>query len=105
MDAILVFTTVPDQAVADKISHHLVDHGLAACVHQFAAGRSIFRWQGKLETASEMTLMIKSRRTKHEAIEHAIRELHPYDTPEIIMTDVVGGSADYLEWITRETSP
>jgi periplasmic divalent cation tolerance protein len=104
MNAIIVFTTVPDDATADKIASQLVDHRLAACVHCLPAGRSVYRWQGRIESATERTLMIKSTTEKWRDIEHAIQTLHPYDVPELVCVPISAGSAPYLKWIADETA-
>jgi periplasmic divalent cation tolerance protein len=104
MEAIIVFTTVPDDGTRVKIASQLIDKRLAACVHSFSAGTSLYRWQGKIETALEQTLMIKTQSLHVAAIDALIRECHPYDIPEILVIPVIGGHAKYLEWIMNETA-
>ena len=103
MGALLVITTVPDEHLAVKVSATLLQQRLAACVHALPAGKSTYRWQGKIETASETTLLIKTRRTHYAELEAVLRRLHPYDTPEILALPVIAGLPAYLNWILDET--
>ncbi len=104
MGALLVFTTVPDPASAVKIAESLLAERLAACVHSLPAGTSYYRWQGKLEHANEITLLIKTTSAKYPELEAAIRRLHPYELPEILGLPVSAGLPPYLEWIRNETA-
>lgn len=90
-DAILLLCTCPDQASADLISEQLLERRLAACINQLPGVRSLYRWQGKVERASEIQLIIKSRMPLFAAIEQAI-------------LPVTGGHGPYLDWLTQETS-
>lgn len=104
-DALLVMTTCADAAVADRIALALVEQGLAACVNQCAPVKSVFRWQGKVERATEIMLLIKTTRERYGALELAIKQLHPYDLPEIIAVPISAGHAGYLRWISEQTTP
>lgn len=95
----LVFTTCPDSAVAERIGQTLVAERLAACVNLLPPMRSVYRWKGRVETASEHLLIVKIRATDYDAVERRIRALHPYELPEVIAVPVVGGSAAYLAWL------
>lgn len=103
--AIVVFTTCPDEASADRIARDLVDRQLAACVTRHAGARSIYRWQGRLEQADEVVLLIKSTLPCFDALAAAIRASHPYELPEIIAVRVDNGLPEYLSWITENTLP
>lgn len=103
MDTLLVFTNCPDAAVAEDIARHLVETRLAACVNILAPCRSIYRWQESVETAAEIPLLIKTSRECYPALEAAIRDLHPYEVPEIIAVPVEKGLPAYLEWVANET--
>lgn len=103
--AILILTTLPDRAVAETIASSLVRERLAACVAIGAATRSIYHWRGKVETADEVTLTIKTRRERYVAVEAALRAAHPYELPEIIAVPVIDGYAPYIDWIAAETEP
>jgi periplasmic divalent cation tolerance protein len=99
----LVMTNAPDRDVATKLAHELVERRLAACVSILATCTSIYRWKGKLETASEVPLLIKTRSAIYDEVEAAIRSLHPYELPEIVAVPIERGLADYLDWATAQT--
>jgi periplasmic divalent cation tolerance protein len=101
---LLLLCNCPDRAAADKIASELVEKRLAACVNLVPGFSSIYMWQGKLETAEEVTLLIKSTRQRYEELETAILELHPYELPEIIAVPVELGFSDYLNWIEECTA-
>ena len=103
MGALIVITHAPDRASADKIARALVDQKLAACVNILAGCSSIYRWQGQVETAVEVPLLIKTRADIYAEVEAAIKSLHPYELPEIVAVPVAHGSSDYLEWINAAT--
>ena len=103
MDAVIVITHSPDRVVAEKIAHALVERKLAACVNILADCTSIYRWQGKIETAGEVPLLIKTRADIYAEVEAAIKSLHPYELPEIIGVPVERGSSDYLDWVNAAT--
>jgi periplasmic divalent cation tolerance protein len=104
-DVLLVTTNCPDSATAQRIAQSLVQNGLAACVNQLPPVASIYRWRGAVETASEVPLLIKCTRERYPQVEEAIRQLHPYDVPEIIALPVVTGFGPYLRWVDDETQP
>jgi periplasmic divalent cation tolerance protein len=103
-EALLVLTNCPDEAVADRIALALVEQSLAACVNRLAPVRSIYRWQGNVERATEVPLLIKTTRERYSDVEQAIRHLHPYEVPEIIAWPIAAGHAAYLRWIESETA-
>ncbi|MBC8164640.1 MAG: divalent-cation tolerance protein CutA [Bryobacteraceae bacterium] len=102
-DSILVLCTCGSEEEAGKIARALVTNRLAACVNILAPVRSIYRWKGAIEEATEWQLFIKTRRELLERIGNRIRLLHSYDTPEMLAIPVVDGLADYLHWIASET--
>ena len=103
MRALIVLTNAPDREVALKIARALIERKLAACVNVLAECTSVYRWQGKLETATEVPLMIKTRAAIYADVEAAIRSLHPYELPEIVAVPVECGLPDYLDWVNAET--
>jgi periplasmic divalent cation tolerance protein len=103
MSALIVITNTPDRDVALKIARALIERRLAACVSILAECTSVYRWQGKLETATEVPLMIKTRAAIYDDVEAAIKSLHPYELPEIVAVPIVRGLSDFLEWISAET--
>lgn len=102
--ALLVLTNVPDEVAAQTIAHLLVERRLAACVNMLPAVQSVYQWQGKLEQASEVTLLIKTTQVRYAELEAAIKSSHPYQVPEIIAMQVVAGLPAYLGWIAEETN-
>lgn len=104
-DILLLLTNLPDDASASVLAAHLVEHRLAACVNQLAPCRSVYRWQGQVEQANEIPLLIKTTRERYAAVEAAVRALHPYDVPELIAVPVELGLSSYLDWVGQECSP
>jgi periplasmic divalent cation tolerance protein len=100
-----VLTTVDSEEEAERIAAALVERRLAACVQVVGPIASHYRWQGKVESAREWMCVAKTAASRYDELEVAIRELHPYDEPEIVATPIVAGSASYLEWITRSLKP
>jgi periplasmic divalent cation tolerance protein len=98
-DAFVVLTTVEKQEDGEHLARLLVERQLAACVQVLPPMVSIYRWQGKIEQASEVLLLIKTTRAVYQELEAAIKENHPYQTPEIIALPVEAGSHDYLRWL------
>ncbi|MBL8446617.1 MAG: divalent-cation tolerance protein CutA [Zoogloeaceae bacterium] len=102
-DALLVLTNAPDVEVAGQIARHLVAHRLAACVNQLAPCRSTYRWNGAVEEAEEIPLLIKTTAARYPELEAALRALHPYELPELIAVGIEHGLPDYLAWVAGET--
>jgi len=103
-DCLLVLCNTPDSSCAEKIAHILVERRLAACVNILAPCHSVYRWQGSIEKASEVPLLIKTTPACYAAVETTICELHPYEVPEIIALPLNTGLPAYLSWIAEETS-
>ena len=101
---LLVFTNLPDQDAALALGRALVERRLAACVNVLGAATSIYRWRQVVETAQEVPLLIKTRAPLYAQVEAAIRELHPYELPEVIAVPVERGLPQYLEWVLAETT-
>lgn len=99
-DVILVLTTVPADERGAAIARALVEERLAACASVLAPMSSIYRWQGAVTEDTERQLIVKTVRERLPAIEQRLRELHPYNVPEFLVIEVVGGSAAYLAWLT-----
>ena len=100
---IQVTTTTESLDDAQTIARALVDGRLAACVQIVGPVTSIYRWQGKINTAQEWQCCAKTRRELYNRVEETIRRLHPYEVPEILAVEVSAGSADYLAWLDNET--
>ncbi len=98
----LVFTTVPDEKIAQKIAKGLIEERLAACVTISASAQSYYRWEGKISKDREYVLFIKTKATLFSKLEKKIQEIHPYEVPEIIAIPILKGSTRYLDWIAKE---
>lgn len=98
---ILVVTTCGSAGEARRIARALVEQKLAACVNiQQLPVQSIYRWKGRVESAKEYLLLVKTSRKRFAVLERAIRGLHSYKVPEIIALPIVAGSSKYLAWIS-----
>lgn len=97
----IVFTTAGTVDAAGAIARELVGRRLAACVNVVQGVRSVYRWQGAVHDDAETLLVIKTTTGRFEALRRAIREIHPYEIPEIVMIPVSDGDAAYLSWIDR----
>ena len=97
--ALVVVTTLPDEAAGERLASLLVEKRLAACVNISAPLTSIYRWQGKIEREREVMLTIKTTAKRYRAIEETIKNSHPYELPEVIALPITDGSTDYLAWI------
>ena len=102
---LIVLTNLPDAASARTLAALLVEQRLAACVNILAPCRSVYRWQGKIEDASEVPLLIKTTAARYAALEAAIRAGHPYELPEIVAVPLASGLPEYLAWVAAETTP
>lgn len=102
-DYIEVHVTTDSPEVADQICVAAVQARLAACAQTSSPIRSTYWWQGVVEQAEEYFITMKSTRERFADLARVIRELHPYDVPEIIAVPVIEGTEDYLEWISSET--
>ena len=105
MDSLLVITNCPDETCANAIALALVEEKLAACANLLPRVQSVYRWQGAIESASEIPLLLKTTGDRYTALEARISQLHPYDTPEIIALPITRGLPAYLEWLAAETQP
>ena len=102
---LLVITTLPDRAAAEKLADALVEARVAACVNILAPCRSVFRWKEAVQHDEEHPLLIKTTTERYAALEAAIRARHPYELPEIVAVPVERGLPGYLDWVAQETSP
>ncbi|HKU62077.1 MAG TPA: divalent-cation tolerance protein CutA [Gemmatimonadales bacterium] len=99
-----VSTSVPDRSTADGIAGVAVTERLAACAHVDGPFQSTYRWQGAVETATEWSCRLKTTVERLPALIARIRELHPYDVPEIVAQDVADGDPAYLRWIQESVA-
>jgi periplasmic divalent cation tolerance protein len=98
-DALVVLTTLEKQEDGERLAMLLVEGALAACVQILPSMTSIYRWQGAVERANEVLLLIKTTRAAYPQLETTIKDNHPYQTPEIIALPVEAGSDGYLSWL------
>ena len=100
---ILVYVTTSSVREAEKIGKKLVQEQLAACVNILPKMHSIYRWKGKIESANETVLIIKTRNANFSKVEKRVKQLHSYEVPCILQIKIPQGSRDYLSWISKET--
>lgn len=101
----LVYITAPNRAAAARLARIAVDGRLAACANMLPRIESVYRWKGRVETATETALILKTRMTLIPRLIAAIRKAHPYECPCIVAVPIAGGNPDFLQWIEAETSP
>lgn len=101
-DFVMVSTTVDGEKAAAELAGKIVENRLAACVHR-AVIKSTYRWKGAIESADEYLLLAKTRASLADELVAFIKKSHSYEVPEIVLTPIVGGFADYLAWIREET--
>lgn len=99
MAARLVLSTCPDEPAAARIARELVGRGLAACVTRVGGAVSVYRWQGRVEEAAEVQLLIKTSAERLDALMRTLCELHPDAEPECLAVEIAAGSPGYLDWV------
>jgi periplasmic divalent cation tolerance protein len=104
MDIFVVLCTFPSRAVARQIGTALVEAQLAACVNLCSEVESIYRWQGKVESAEEVLALINTTRSRYDALESKLKELHPYDVPEIVALPAEKVQTAYARWIQESVA-
>jgi periplasmic divalent cation tolerance protein len=102
---ILCLVTIDDLAKASEIAAALVEKRLAACVNIVPEIQSIYRWKGQMCNDTERLLIIKTQKHLFDRLEAVVKEMHPYETPEIISFDIQQGYPGYLRWIDDSTEP
>lgn len=103
-DIVVVFSTFPDREVATRIAMTLVDENLAACVGMQPDFESIYRWEGKVETSKEVLAFIKTTAAAYPSLERRLKELHPYQVPEIMGVPVSQVHPAYAAWVREMAS-
>ena len=105
-DKILVLVACGSRKEARKIARALVGQRLAACVSEIGVPvASTYRWKGKVESAKEFLLLIKTNKRRFTAVRDTVRKLHSYEVPEIIALPIAAGSRTYLDWIAVSVKP
>jgi periplasmic divalent cation tolerance protein len=100
----LILVTAPSQAVAQQLAHDLVTARLAACVNVVPGVQSIYAWEGKIEQAEEVLMIIKTQSSRYAELEAHIRMHHPYETPEIVEIPAGRVTPKYWQWVMKETN-
>ena len=103
-DCVLVWTTLGADADAGTLAETLVNERLAACVTVQAPMDSVYRWKGSVEHERERQILIKTTTERVPALAARVRELHPYELPEFLVTPIVSGSEGYLGWLRESTA-
>jgi periplasmic divalent cation tolerance protein len=98
-EALIAFCTIPDAETARRLAKQIVDLRLAACANILPQVHSIYRWQGKVETADEVLAIFKLAASRYAEFEAKLRSLHPYDVPEIITCKIDDALPEYLHWV------
>jgi len=101
---LLVVSTLPDEDSAKELASALVESRLAACVNVLAPCASVYRWQGAVENATEIPVIIKTTAKQYAELESMLRARHPYELPEILAVRVSHGLPDYLDWVVAQTT-
>ena len=103
---VIVLTTLPaESGTAHTLARALVARRLAACVNVLPPMQSIYWWKDALEEAMECQLVMKTTSDRVPALQEAVRELHPYEVPELLVIEVDGGANAYLDWIVNSVAP
>ena len=96
---IVLFITTDSAEEARKIAGALLEQKKAACVNIVPGVESVFWWEGKVDSASENLLVVKTRASLLDEVVNLVKKVHSYDVPEIIALPIIGGNKDYLDWI------
>ena len=99
VQVVLVLSTVPDDESGETLARALVDEKLAACVNVLPPMVSIYRWKGEVERSMERQLVMKTTRSRLDALQKRLKELHSYELPEFVVVSAESGSDDYLAWV------
>lgn len=102
-EPVLLYTTYPSLVEASKAGRALVETGLAACVNIIPGMRSIYRWEGKIEQAEEVVMVVKTRASHVPRVTGAVKRSHSYEMPALLVLPVAGGNQAYIDWILAET--
>ena len=103
--AVFVYTTYPSLVEAERIGKAVLERRLAACVNILPGMISHYWWEGVIERGEEVVMIIKTRGSLAESVRAAVKELHSYTTPAILVLPIEGGEVGYLDWLMKETEP
>jgi len=99
---IQIFTTVTKRSDAERVAKFLLDKKLSACTQIIGPITSVYKWKGKFEKSKEWLCIVKTHQKHYTKIEKTIKEIHPYELPEIIATPIIKGSREYLGWMRKQ---
>ena len=100
-ELVLVLTNWPDVDQARRAARTLVVERLVACANILPGLESVYHWKGEVETAAEVMVLMKTARSRYSALEARVKELHPYEVPEILAFSAVNGLGGYLAWVAE----
>ncbi len=103
MSLLMVFSTFPDASIARQIATTLIEERLAACVNLLPGVESIYQWEGKMESSQEVLALLKTTAEIYQSLERRLKELHPYEVPEVVAIPAEGVQEGYLQWVMRMT--
>jgi len=101
---VIVYSTIDKIQDARRIAHKLVEEKLVACVNIIPKIESIYRWKGKIESGNECVIIAKTVDKNVKKVITKIKDLHPYELPDIVVLPIIGGLKEYLKYIADETS-
>ncbi|MCL4138606.1 UNVERIFIED_CONTAM: hypothetical protein GTU68_011971 [Idotea baltica] len=96
---VIGFISIDTEANAKKLAKHLVESRLAACVSILPGIHSVYRWKDKIESATEVLLLVKTLAQNSKRLSEEVLHLHPYETPEVVFIDIADGLPEYLSWL------
>ncbi|PXY19075.1 divalent-cation tolerance protein CutA [Prauserella muralis] len=102
-DHVIVATTTDSEDAARKLAASAIDTRLGACAQIVGPITSVFRWEGAVETAKEWRVEVKTAADRAQTLVEHLTEQHTYDVPEVIVTPITAGHAEYLSWLVTET--
>jgi periplasmic divalent cation tolerance protein len=102
--AVFVYTTYPSLVEAERIGTALLERRLAACVNILPGMISHYWWQGAIERGEEVVMIVKTRASLAEGVRGAVKEMHSYTTPAILVLPIEGGEPGYIDWLMQETA-
>ena len=104
-NVVIALCGAPDSATAQHLTQELLSQRLAACVNLISGIQSHYWWQGEIQSADEVLMIIKTTEDRTEALKGFVQTHHPYDTPELIVVPISAGLDAYLAWVKKETRP
>lgn len=104
-EVVVVLVTGPDVDSLRELGRRVVEERISACVNVLGGVDSIYRWEGRIEEATEALAVLKTTRERAGELQRRVIALHPYDEPEFLVLPVRGGAASYLAWVAASVSP